>query len=230
MLERLAPAEVLKAATCLTPDVLEIRGPSRLSGAVTLEGCKLASVTMMAAALLTDDEVVLRRCPDLLDQRVLGECLSRLGGTAAWSADRVHLRCAGMEAGADLPAELIGAVHGTIYLLPALLARNGVARIARSRGGCDIGVRPISNLADILRALGAKVRLGETIEARAPAGGLVGKRLRLHSGEQKKKIIFRGTKGGVLGGGTPPGAATPQAAHPPPPTVAPAGRPAPLRR
>src|SRR5262249_61062400 len=100
MLERLAPAEVLKAATCLTPDVLEIRGPSRLSGAVTLEGCKLASVTMMAAALLTDDEVVLRRCPDLLDQRVLGECLSRLGGAGGWGAGPVALGSPRCRAGA----------------------------------------------------------------------------------------------------------------------------------
>ena len=123
---------------------------------------------MMAAALLTDDAVVLERVPDLLDQRVLCECLVRLGASVVWKGSAVHLRCDGVEVETELPPGLVGSVHGTIYLLPALLARNGYVRLVRSRGGCDIGVRPISNLADILRALGATVRLGETIEARIP--------------------------------------------------------------
>ncbi len=181
---------------------LAIEGGTVVSGEADIEGSKISSITMIAAALLTDGLVVLRGVPDMLDHRVLCRILRALGADVQWDGDSLRICSAPVTAGTSLPDDLVGSVHGTMYLLPALLARHGHVRIPRSRGGCKIGVRPVKHIAHVLRALGARVKLGNVIEARVPRGGLVGTRLPLQDiyGWTNSKFISGATKTAILAG------------------------------
>jgi UDP-N-acetylglucosamine 1-carboxyvinyltransferase len=165
-----------------------------------VEGCKVSSITMIVSALLTDQPIVLDRVPAMLDQQILCDCLRQIGASVQRHGSTLRLHCHRLTPGGGLPDDLIDSVHGTIYLLPALLVRYGQVRLHRSRGGCNIGVRPIRHIADVLRALGATVRLGETIEASLPARGLVGRRIVLDYGPGNNKFISGATKAAILAG------------------------------
>ena len=111
-----------------SPDTVIVVGGRPLKGAVPVEGCKISTVAMIAASLLTDELVTLENVPDLLDTRVLVESLVLLGASVEQGLGTLHMRCAGVRGDALLPEALVGSVHGPLYLLPALLVRDGVVR------------------------------------------------------------------------------------------------------
>jgi UDP-N-acetylglucosamine 1-carboxyvinyltransferase len=182
------------------PDVLWVGGEQMLRGTVEVEGCKLSSITMIISALLTDEPVVLEQVPVMLDHEILCDCLRRLGADVQRTGSTLRLHCRHLEPVVELPDAIIESVHGTTYLLPALLMRYGRVRLRRSRGGCNIGVRPIAHIAAVLRAFGAKVRLGDVIEASLPARGLVGCHIGLNYGAGNNKFISGATKTAILAG------------------------------
>jgi UDP-N-acetylglucosamine 1-carboxyvinyltransferase len=182
------------------PDTLLIRGRRQLRGSIDLEGCKLSAVPMIAATLLTDQPIVLDRVPVMADLQVLCNCLASLGADVRRRGSTVRVACGRLDPAANLPDAWIASVHGTLYLLPTLLVRYGRVRMPRSRGGCRIGVRPVAQIADVLRAFGARVQLGDTIEASVPGRGLTGCRLSLDYGSQNNKFISGATKTAILAG------------------------------
>ncbi|MBI5259146.1 MAG: UDP-N-acetylglucosamine 1-carboxyvinyltransferase [Burkholderiales bacterium] len=191
------------AAPAAPPEaVLHVHGGRVLEGAVRIEGAKISAVSMLAATLLTDEPVALRNVPQLEDMAVMTGALRFLGAGVAAGEGRLDIGCASVDAERPLPAAWMNSVHGTLYLLPALLARHERVRVPLTRGGCSIGVRPVAHVAKVLRAMGAKVRLGETIEAWLPEGRFVGTTLDLQAlyGEENNKFISGATKTALLVG------------------------------
>src|SRR5262249_58498599 len=74
-------------------DRLMVRGGTRLAGRVAASGSKNAVLPCMAAALLTDEPVILRRVPDLRDVRTLAQILERLGVRSERDGDTLTLQC-----------------------------------------------------------------------------------------------------------------------------------------
>jgi UDP-N-acetylglucosamine enolpyruvyl transferase len=143
--------------------LLEIHGGSRISGSVRTSGFKHSLVTIAAAAATASAPVRIGNCPDIVETTVLGEIFRATGAqahydgpTETFTLDASTWDCA------ELPADLVGRIHGSLYLLPALISRNGAARLPAS-GGCVIGEgprgRPVEHLLNVVERFGATTRL-----------------------------------------------------------------------
>jgi UDP-N-acetylglucosamine 1-carboxyvinyltransferase len=149
-------------------DELVIDGGSRLAGAVTASGNKNAAFPLIAAALLTDQPVTLRRVPDISDVRAMLQIMEGLG-VEVERGDRhaVTLRARTLRSSAPDPA-LLRRIRGALVLMGPLLARSGQVRFGGS-GGDQIGRRRVDTHVLGLRALGAAMEEeGADLVLRAP--------------------------------------------------------------
>jgi UDP-N-acetylglucosamine 1-carboxyvinyltransferase len=155
-------------------DVFRIEGPVRLSGRVTANGSKNASLPIMAAAILAGGPSSFAGVPNLSDVRVFGELLGHLGCRVERTPEG---RMVVDSTTVDNPVgeyEIVRKMRASICILGPLLARCGRAEVSMP-GGCAIGDRPINLHLRGLRALGAEIHLKNGyVIAQTPAGGLKG--------------------------------------------------------
>ena len=149
---------------------LLIRGGQPLVGKISISGAKNAALPLLAASLLTVEDLVLHNVPHLKDVTTLLELLGQLGaritlhhtGHIRINTKEIHTFCA--------PYDLVKTMRASIVVLGPLLARFGQADVSLP-GGCAIGSRPVNLHVDALRTLGADVWIEEGyIKARAPHG------------------------------------------------------------
>jgi len=155
-------------------DIFHIEGPVRLTGSVTVNGSKNASLPIMAAAILAGGKSVLSAVPHLSDISVCGQLLARLGCklTRNPNGDLCIDSTVIDEPVGDY--EIVRRMRASICILGPLLARCGRAEVSMP-GGCAIGDRPIGIHLRGFRELGAKIHLENGyIIAEAP-NGLTGK-------------------------------------------------------
>jgi UDP-N-acetylglucosamine 1-carboxyvinyltransferase len=139
-------------------DAILVRGGARLTGTVELSGAKNSVLKLMAAALLTDEEVVLSAVPAIADVPVMAEVLAGLGVEVALDVAGERCRLRALEVGAMAPRDAVVRIRASIATLGPLVARQGRARVALP-GGDRIGVRSIDLHLAGLRAMGAEVAL-----------------------------------------------------------------------
>ena len=150
-------------------DKFVIQGGSELNGEIPISGAKNAALPAMAAALLTDREVVLERIPRVRDIRTMARLLESIGATVE-SRDGGYSIRAESVASPEAPYDLVKTMRASSLVLGPLLARTGRARVSLP-GGCSIGARPINLHLAGLRELGATVEQRHGyVEARAPRG------------------------------------------------------------
>lgn len=150
----------------------EIYPADRLEGVVRVQGSKNGALPMMAAAILTEEQVCLSHCPRISDVFNTIEILQKMGVRSTWRGEGLVLDASGFSA--DFPGEIpADCMRSSVLLLGAMLARAGKARIPYP-GGCKIGKRPVDIHVNILRQLGCKVEEREK-EIRAEAGENFGK-------------------------------------------------------
>jgi UDP-N-acetylglucosamine 1-carboxyvinyltransferase len=148
-----------------------IQGGVPLSGEVTVAGNKNAALPIIAACLLTEEELLLHRVPRIRDTEAQLALLERLGVEVAWIADNsVRLRAAGVT-DVSVDEELSKQIRASFLLAGPLLARFGEARMPPP-GGDFIGRRRLDAHLDAFKDLGARVDGDRWIELSAPAGGL----------------------------------------------------------
>jgi UDP-N-acetylglucosamine 1-carboxyvinyltransferase len=149
-----------------------IKGGSALSGEITAAGNKNAALPILAACLLTDEELVLTNVPRIRDTETQVAVLEGLGVSALWSEhNELRLRADGVTDTA--PDESLSArIRASFLLAGPLLARFGEARMPPP-GGDFIGRRRLDPHLDAFKDLGARVEGGDReIEVLAPDGGL----------------------------------------------------------
>ncbi|MGA0333509.1 MAG: UDP-N-acetylglucosamine 1-carboxyvinyltransferase [Kiritimatiellia bacterium] len=134
-----------------------VQGGKPLQGSFTPTGNKNAALPMLAACLLTDQEVILRRVPDIADVQVMCELLRTLGVSVVRNDDVVTLRASEVNAD-ELSPEFCRKIRGSILLAGPLLARCGKVRLAPP-GGDVIGRRRLDSHLHGLAEMGAKLRL-----------------------------------------------------------------------
>ena len=118
-----------------------INGGRKLRGTVRVQGAKNAVLPLFAAALLTDERVVIHNCPDLTDVSNMARILNSLGAETERRGDTVTIDTGYMRS-YEIPSRLAGELRSSIFTLGALLGRAKKAKVAYP-GGCDIGLRPI---------------------------------------------------------------------------------------
>jgi UDP-N-acetylglucosamine 1-carboxyvinyltransferase len=157
-------------------DKFALRGPCRLAGRVRASGAKNAALPALAASLLADEPLRLRRAPRVRDLATMRRLLAHLGVDSHEDGDELVLTPGGEASLDDAPYTLVKTMRASVLVLGPLLARRGHARVSLP-GGCAIGVRPIDQHLLGLEALGAEVRL-EHGYVDAHAARLVGNRFR----------------------------------------------------
>lgn len=136
---------------------LIVRGGRPLSGVFTPTGNKNAALPMLAACLLTDQEVTLRRVPDIADVQVMCDLLRTLGVSVVRNGDVLRLRASEVDA-EQLSPEFCKKIRGSILLAGPLLARCGKVRLAPP-GGDVIGRRRLDAHLHGLAEMGAELKL-----------------------------------------------------------------------
>ena len=158
-------------------DRLLITGGRPLKGTIRISGAKNATLPLMCASLLCDQDLTLTNVPDLADIQTMSQLLSALGVEV--DKEKVaasHTLTVNAKALGDVfaPYELVRKMRASILVLGPLLARCGVSKISLP-GGCAIGNRPIDLHLSGFEAMGAEITLEEGyVEAKAPKGGLRG--------------------------------------------------------
>lgn len=135
-------------------DSLLIKGGVPLHGDVQISGAKNAVLPLMAATLLTAEQCVIRRVPDLSDVKFMGQVLASLGAKVEINGDEVKIQANKIKGTGDY--DLIRKMRGSICILGPLLARLKKATVSLP-GGCVIGARPVDLHLKGLEALSAKI-------------------------------------------------------------------------
>ncbi|MCX6998618.1 MAG: UDP-N-acetylglucosamine 1-carboxyvinyltransferase [Kiritimatiellaeota bacterium] len=135
-----------------------IQGQRPLSGTVGMTGNKNAALPMIAACLLTDETVTLRRVPRILDVQVMLELIASLGVTVGGRGETVTLRAAQLRR-RRLDPELCRRVRSSILFAGPLAARYGRA-VLPPPGGDVIGRRRVDTHVNGFRALGIQTEIG----------------------------------------------------------------------
>src|SRR5438045_1570690 len=137
-------------------DSLMIKGGKPLHGEVTISGAKNSVLPLMAATLLTKEQCVVRRVPNLSDVQFMGKILTSLGAEVKFDGSSVMIRAGKIAGYGDY--DLIRKMRGSICILGPMLSRLHKAQVSLP-GGCVIGARPIDLHLKGMRALGAKVTI-----------------------------------------------------------------------
>jgi UDP-N-acetylglucosamine 1-carboxyvinyltransferase len=148
-----------------------IQGGEPLSGELTVAGNKNAALPILAACLLTEEELLLHRVPRIRDTEAQIALLERLGVEAAWVADNSLRLCAASVGEVTVDEELSKKIRASFLLAGPLLARFGEAKMPPP-GGDFIGRRRLDAHLDAFIDLGAGVEGERWIELQAPPGGL----------------------------------------------------------
>ena len=136
---------------------LKVTGGCRLCGEVKASGAKNAALPILAASLLTADDLVLHNVPHLSDIRTMGKLLGGLGMSVEREAETVTLNAKELTT-LTAPYELVKTMRASIVTLGPMLARFGEARVSLP-GGCAIGARPVDQHIKGLQMLGADVEI-----------------------------------------------------------------------
>ena len=150
-------------------DKFVISGGIALQGEIPTNGAKNAALPALAAALLTDEPVVLKRIPQVRDIRTMQRLLVDIGSQVDTDGGTVRLHTPRIVC-PEAPYELVKTMRASSLVLGPLVARSGRARVSLP-GGCAIGARPINLHIFGLEQLGARINQTHGyIEAEAPDG------------------------------------------------------------
>ena len=155
-----------------------IKGGIPLEGEVTIAGAKNAALGILAAAVMTDQEVTIENVPNVRDTRVLLQAIQGIGARVRY----IDEHTVAIYGGSINPLgnlcvddEYIRKIRASYYLLGALLGKYNHSQVALP-GGCDIGARPIDLHIKGFEALGAEVKITNGMIS-ASADKLVGKHI-----------------------------------------------------
>lgn len=140
-------------------DKFVVRGGNPLLGTIKVSGAKNSALPCMAAAILTEEEVILENIPQVRDIETERRLLESMGAEVELgygrAQHRTSIKCAVLS---DPVAkyEIVKTMRASSLVLGPLIARTGIARVAMP-GGCAIGGRPIDLHIKGLEAMGAVI-------------------------------------------------------------------------
>ena len=133
-----------------------VEGGANLKGTVNISGSKNAAIKMIAASLLSSEEIILSNVPNISDVEVIVNMVRNLGTEADWIDDNKLRLKSVSPVSQKIPTEITRTTRSAVMLMAPLLARYGDFSIC-SPGGDGIGVRPINRHLEALSAFGAEV-------------------------------------------------------------------------
>jgi UDP-N-acetylglucosamine 1-carboxyvinyltransferase len=155
-------------------DKFVVRGGNPLLGTIKVSGAKNSALPCMAAAILTEDEVILENIPQVRDIETERKLLASMGAEVELgygrAQHRTRIKC-GILSDPVAKYEIVKTMRASSLVLGPLIARTGMARVAMP-GGCAIGGRPIDLHIKGLESMGAEITYDHGyLEARSPNNG-----------------------------------------------------------
>jgi UDP-N-acetylglucosamine 1-carboxyvinyltransferase len=141
-------------------DKFVLRGGNTLQGTIKISGAKNAALPCMAAALLTDEPVILENVPQVRDIETTRKLLAAMGAEVELGYGQAQHRttiCCRNLTSPEASYDLVKTMRASTLVLGPLLARMKRARVSLP-GGCAIGARPIDLHIMGLQNLGAEIR------------------------------------------------------------------------
>ncbi|MBO5480683.1 MAG: UDP-N-acetylglucosamine 1-carboxyvinyltransferase [Clostridia bacterium] len=147
-------------------DTYIVNGGEKLYGKVQAQGAKNAVLPLLAASILTDEQVKIRGVPQITDVENMLRILRELGCTIKRRGENTLIDSANAISH-EIPARLTKELRSSVFMLGSVLTRFRKARISYP-GGCDIGLRPIDLHLSGLKRLGVRINeVGGFIECSA---------------------------------------------------------------
>lgn len=141
--------------TIVENENLVINGKRPLAGEIKLPAAKNAVLPLLAAAVMSEEEIIIKNCRPLSDVNKMLEIIRHLGGKAYFSGDNIIINCK-YAAPQKIDEKFTGEIRSSVFLLGPLLAKFGCAELSYP-GGCEIGLRPIDLHIEGLKRLGVFV-------------------------------------------------------------------------
>ena len=131
-----------------------IKGGNKIIGDVRISGAKNATLGVLAASIMADEDIIIENIPDVWDINIMIKSIEVLGAyVERIDRNTVKINGSGINTSELINPEL-GKMRATYYFVGALLGKNKNAKVIYP-GGCDIGERPIDLHLKGFRALGA---------------------------------------------------------------------------
>ena len=137
---------------------LLIKGGTSLKGEINCSGAKNAALPMIAATILSDEDIILKNLPYLQDITTMFELLGSMGADIILNENMDFTISTNNLEEKEARYELVKTMRASILVLGPLVAKFGEAKIALP-GGCAIGSRPVNYHLDALEQLGATITL-----------------------------------------------------------------------
>ncbi len=132
-----------------------VEGGTPLAGSIRVNSAKNAVLPILAASIMTREEVTLLDCPNISDAHHMADILEILGCRITRSEGMMHIVSSELH-NWEMPDSLSKQIRSSIFLLGPILGRFGRATVTYP-GGCEIGMRPIDLHLQGLRKLGVTI-------------------------------------------------------------------------
>ena len=153
---------------------LIIRGKKKLSGSINISGSKNATLPILAATLLTDKIVTLKKIPLVQDVYTMINLLRYIGLNVEISKKLNTLKISNKKKLKTIaPYNLLKTMRAGVLVLGPLLAKYKKAKVSLP-GGCAIGARPVNLHLFALEKLGAKIKIKDGYIYASAKNGLKG--------------------------------------------------------
>lgn len=152
---------------------LKINGNKEISGEISISGAKNAALPLIAATILSKNELVIDNLPDVVDINTFLKLIDMLGGSfekdSSKSATAVKINTANIN-NTTATYDIVKTMRASILVLGPLLSRFGKCEVSLP-GGCAIGQRPVDLHLKAMEQMGAVIEINHGyIKATAPNG------------------------------------------------------------
>jgi len=138
---------------------VKIRGKRKLEGTVQISGAKNSAVAIIPAAILADEDVIIRNIPNIDDVNTLISIMREMGYIIHFDNNILIVK-AKKKVNYYVQSELVNKLRGSYYFMGSLLGKIKRVKINNS-GGCNLGNRPINYHLNNFQNLGAKLILND---------------------------------------------------------------------
>ena len=137
-------------------EYLRVIGGNKLDGRLKIASAKNAVLPIIAGALLSEEDIVIKNCPALSDITAMMKIIRSTGGRAEYEGNHILINCKDSNP-ALIESDLTGKIRSSIFIMGPILVRFKHAALSYP-GGCEIGLRPIDLHIYGLKKLNVKIR------------------------------------------------------------------------
>ena len=136
---------------------LKIYHSPKLKGEVTISGAKNAALPLIAASILSKNEIKFTNVPEVADVKTLLKLLKNLGSEFEFEKNNLKINTSHIN-NTTAVYEIVKTMRASILVLGPLLTRFGKCKVSLP-GGCAIGARPVDLHLKALKSMGAEIKI-----------------------------------------------------------------------